>query len=106
MNDVTRLTDPVGVIGIDATDYGEDESHETTVDVSLLKQGLEVIETLGWDQVDVRTVQPNGDVADYPLLVLRPPEDSFFGAEGQAGIAIAPRTEQGREGSSLGDGDA
>jgi len=97
MTDEIRLTDKVGVIAIDATDYGELESHETTVSVDMLKQGLELIETLGWDQVDIRTVETNNDSPDYPLLVLRPPSEALFGGSGQAGIAITPRTEKGRK---------
>lgn len=97
MTDETRLTDKVGVIGIDATDYDDLENHQTTVSVSLLRQGLDLIDTLGWDQVDVITVDPMDDKADYPMLILRPPSDALFGPDGQAGIAITPKTEQGRD---------
>jgi len=95
MTEVTRVTDKVGIVGIDATAYGEYGNHETTIDTEILKQGLELLETLGWDQVDVCTVDSDG-VSDYPLLVLRPPHESLFSGD-QAGIAITPVTEKGRE---------
>jgi hypothetical protein len=97
MTDETRLTDKVGVIAVDATDYGELENHQTTISTGLLRQGLDLIETLGWEQVDVITVAPMDDNADYPMLILRPPRDALFGPDGQAGIAITPKTEQGRD---------
>jgi len=54
---------------------------------------LELLDTLGWDQVDVCTVE--SEQTDYPMLLLRPPTDSIFGGE-QAGIALTPKTEKGR----------
>jgi hypothetical protein len=96
MTDETRLTDKIGIVGLDGTDYGELETHQTTVDTDILKQGIELLDTLGWDQVDVVTVESgNDDNADYPLLVLRPPHESLFSGD-QAGIAMTPRTEKGR----------
>lgn len=95
MTEITRLTDKVGIIGLDATDYPQ-ESHETTVNTDLLQQSLELIETLGWEQVDVRTVEGNGD-SDYPMLILRPPQKAVFDSTEQAGIAITPVTEKGRK---------
>lgn len=98
MDEPTRLTDKVGIIGIDATDYGELEEQQTTVAVDLLRQALDLIDTLGWEQVDVLTVEPTtDDPDDQPMVILRPPHSALFGpADGQAGIAVTPRTEQGR----------
>ena len=93
---VQRITDQVGVVGIDATDYPDEQTeHVTTLNSEYLMQGLEILDTLGWKQVDVCTVKDESGMADHPMLVLRPPTESLFGGE-QAGIAITPRTERGR----------
>ena len=93
-NEPVRITDKVGVLGIDATDYGDRETHQTTINTELLADAADIIATLGWDQVDVITVE-SSESADNPMLVLRPPHESVCGGE-QAGIAITPRTEKGR----------
>jgi hypothetical protein len=96
MTDV-RITDKIGVVGLDATDYPEEQTERvTSLNTKYLLQGLEILETLGWSQVDVCLVEPyDDDEADNPALVLRPPTDSFFGGK-QAGIAITPVTDKGR----------
>jgi hypothetical protein len=55
MNNVIRLTDKVGVIGLDGSAY--DGEYQTTIDADLLKQGIELLETLGWEKVDITTVE-------------------------------------------------
>jgi len=94
MTNPVRLTDRVGVIGLDGAEYGELGERQTTIDTEILKQGIELLDTLGWNQVDVCTVAGD-DKTDNPMLVLRPPRESLFSGE-QAGIAITPRTDQGR----------
>jgi len=94
MTNPVRLTDRVGVIGLDGTEYGELGERQTTIDTEILQQGIELLDTLGWNQVDVCTVA-GANETDNPMLVLRPPRDSLFSGE-QAGIAITPRTDQGR----------
>jgi len=89
--DEVRVTDKVGVVGIDGTDYPNAEQ-VTTLKTKYLLQGIEILETLGWDEVDICLV----DGPDQPGIILRPPTESLFAGE-QAGIAIASRTEQGRE---------
>jgi len=91
-----RVTDKIGIVGLDGTDYPNAEQ-VTTIKTEILMQGIEILDTLGWKEVDVCTVEGDG----HPMLVLRPPMDSLFGGE-QAGIAITPRTEQGRE-KTVGD---
>lgn len=86
-----RVTDKVGVVGLDGTDYPNAE-RVTTLQTELLMQGIEILDTLGWNEVDVCKVGG----PDNPMMVLRPPRDSLFGGE-QAGIAITPRTDKGRE---------
>jgi len=91
-----RLTDQVGVVGIDGTDYDDEQfKHITTVKGDILLQAAEILDTLGWKEVDVTAVGRPTDDEGYPMLILRPPTDSLFGGE-QAGIAVTPRTEQGR----------
>ena len=85
-----RVTDKVGVVGLDGTDYPNAE-RVTTLKTELLLQGIEILDTLDWNEVDVCKV----DGAGQPAIVLRPPTDSLFAGE-QAGIIITPRTEQGR----------
>jgi hypothetical protein len=96
MSESVRLTDKIGVVGIDGTDYGEYEEHQTTIDTEILKQGIELLDTLGWEQVDVCTVSTPNEQADYPMLMLKPPHESLISGD-QAGIAITPRTEEGRK---------
>ena len=86
-----RITDKVGVVGIDGTDYPNAEQ-VTTLKTEYLLQGIEILDTLGWNEVDVCLV----DGPNQPGVILRPPRDSLFAGE-QAGIAIAARTKQGRE---------
>jgi len=93
-----RVTDKVGVVGLDGTDYPNAEQ-VTTLKTDYLLQGLEILDTLGWGEVDVCLV----DGPNQPGVILRPPTDSLFAGE-QAGIAIAARTEQGRE-KQVGDSD-
>lgn len=95
MTDPVRLTDRVGVIGLDGTEYNELGERQTTIDTEILQQGIELLDTLGWNQVDVCTVAGANENTDNPMLVLRPPRESLFSGE-QAGIAITPRTDQGR----------
>jgi len=95
MSESVRLTDKVGIVGLDGTDYGEYEKHQTTINTDILKQGIELLETLGWEQVDVCTVTTPNEQTDYPMLMLKPPHESLFSGD-QAGIAITPRTEKGR----------
>jgi hypothetical protein len=91
----TRLTDKVGVIGLDHTEYPQ-EDHITTVNADILTSVLTILEELGWSQVDVIAADSDEGSADYPMLVLRPPTDSIFGGS-QAGICVAPKTEKGRD---------
>jgi len=100
-----QLTDKIGVVGPDATDYGNLETHATSVDVQHLKTAIELIETLGWEKIDVCLVEPpesddEGD-PDYPLLSLQTNEP-LFSAGGA--VTIAPLTEKGRGGDG-GDTD-
>jgi hypothetical protein len=98
---VVRVTDKIGVLGLDGTEYPERGEHVTTVNGNILRDALEILDTLGWDQVDVIMVDGKGE-PDYPMMVLRPPEGALFATAGPpAGIAITPLTEDGRNG----DGD-
>ncbi|WP_158293502.1 hypothetical protein, partial [Halorubrum sp. SS7] len=85
--------------GIDSTDWGDLERRETTVNVEYLKQGLELIETLDWEKVDICLVDPpNGDDdknPDSPLLALRP-DAPFFGNRDNAAVVVAPVSGPGR----------
>lgn len=92
----TRVTDNVGLVGIDASEYPDEQTeHVTTVATDILQDGIDILDTLGWSEVDVCFVEPSDDDADYPMLMLRPPRKSLFGEE-QAAICVAPRTESSR----------
>jgi len=96
-----QLTDKIGVVGLDATDYEHLETHETSVDLQHLKTAIELIETLGWQKLDVCLVHPpesddeNGP--DFPMLSLRTSKP-LFSAGGA--VTIAPLTEKGRGGNN------
>jgi hypothetical protein len=93
------LTDKLSVVGLDSTDWGDLERRETTVDIEFLKQGLELVETLGWEKVDICLVDPpNGtddSKPDNPLLALRP-DDPFFGDYDNAAVVVAPISGSGQ----------
>jgi len=91
MSEAVRVTDMIGVVGIDASDY-DDVEHVTTVDVENLQRTLTLLEELGWGSVDIGAVEGEDD---YPLLVIQPPRDALFGDD-QAALTVAPLTEQGR----------
>jgi len=95
-----QLTDKIGVVGLDATDYGDLETHETSVDLQHLKTAVELIETLGWDKLDVCLVHPpesdDEHGPDFPMLSLRTSEPLF--SSGGA-VTIAPLTDKGRGGN-------
>lgn len=91
-NESKRLMDKVGVMGLDDTEYPQEE-HITTIDVEYLKSAMVILDELGWTQIDVCAIP--SEEADYPMLRLKPPHESFFGGE-NAGIAITPKTEKGR----------
>lgn len=89
------LSDAVGIIGLTNRDFGEFEDHGTTVAFSELKRAVEIVDALGWKQVDVNLVESPNDEADYPILAFRYPGGLFGGDPGA--VTVAPRTEQGRE---------
>jgi len=93
-----RVTDKLGVVGLDTVEYPEEQTERiTTLDATNLKKALSILETLGWNEVDVCAVEP--DDVDNPMLVIKPPTKPLFAGE-QAGIAITPRTEKGRNPTS------
>lgn len=87
-----KLMDKVGVMGLDNTNYPNEE-HLTTIETEYLKTAINVMDELGWNQLDVCYVPGKGD---YPLLRFKPPSKSLFAGE-NAGFSIAPRTEKGRD---------
>ena len=88
----TRLTDKANVVGIDASDYDERRVTEvTSLSVSLMKKALDIMQTLGWSDVDVFAVEAfDGQEDDNALLIMKP-ADSEWGSDRQAGIGIAPK---------------
>lgn len=91
MSESNRLSDPVGVIALDATEYPQEE-HVTTIDVGLLKDSMELLETLGWDKIDVNIVPSHDEPEKNPMLMFRTPQDPFFASE-NTGVAIAPKVD-------------
>jgi hypothetical protein len=100
--DPTRLTDKVGVISLDATEY-EHSEYVTTVNTDELQRGLRLLDELGWDSVDIAVVPPRSDDAN-PLLGLQQPRESLMSGD-QAAITIAPLTDKGRDLASGGDSE-
>ena len=90
-----RLTDKIDVIALDGTDYPDAAvKRHSTVSVSVLQDALELVDTLGWETVDIITAHPDSD--DLRVVALQPPSDSPLAGE-QAAITVAPLTETGRE---------
>jgi len=96
LSDYPRLTDQIGIIGLDASPYDDHGTHHTTVDIDNLKTAFELLDVLGWDTIDVCTVESTDETPDHSLLVFRPPRESLFSGD-QAGVAIAPLTDHGRQ---------
>ena len=100
----TQVTDKAGVVAIDGTDYPEDDvKRHSTVSVSVLQDALELVDTLGWETVDIITAHPDSD--DLRVVALQPPSDSPLAGE-QAAITVAPLTETGREKAASEDFEA
>ena len=99
-----RLTDKTDVIALDGTDYPDAavERH-STVSVSVLQNALELVDTLGWETIDIITAHPNSD--DLRVVALQPPSDSPLAGD-QAAITVAPLTETGREKAASEDFEA
>lgn len=94
-----KLTDKIGVTGI--TGIADDEAdHGTSVQLGELRRAVDILDTLGWDKVDVK-LGPDvpHDEGGQPLSVLKPSSRSFFVEDdGDPAVCIAPLTEKGRGG--------
>ena len=89
------LSDKTNVIGLDANEYDEEDFHvETSVSTYLLQDALELLETLGWESVDIVLIDPPEDETMQKLLHFRPSRCEF-NSERQAGISIAPKRKDG-----------
>lgn len=88
-----RLTDKTSVVGIDASDYGEDVyQYNGTYKVEYLQQVLEMVGTLGWDEVNLGSITPPGEDA-VPSLLLVTPDCGQPWTSDQASVAVAGRVE-------------
>jgi hypothetical protein len=93
--ETARLTDKANIIALDASNYPEDRvTRHTTVSRSVLEQSLDLMNSLGWETIDIITADPVDD--ELPLLALQPPGDTLLAGE-QAAITVAPKTEYGRK---------
>lgn len=96
--DMTYLADKVGVIGVGDIPKTDNEEY-TAVSISSLKQALDILDTLGYQDVDVCLSPSSNEMADLPFLVFRPTPKSLM-ADDNAAVGVAPKTEKGRSGES------
>ena len=92
-SEVARLTNRTNVVGIDASEYGEDVyQYDGTFSVEYLKQALDIVETLGWDNVNLGSILPDEDDEDHDgrLLLITPDCECPWQGE-QASVALAGR---------------
>lgn len=111
-DDVARLSDKLNVVGIDATDYNKDVyQYNGTFKVELLQQGLDLLDSLGWEEVTCGSIVPPNDDDGGRLLLLTPDTEEPWTSE-QASIGIAgrikpdfePEQQTGGEASDVKDG--
>jgi len=101
-DDVARIKDKDNVLGIDASDYDEELYHFAGVySVDLLKDVLEIVETLNWDAVNIGSIQhPDNDEYNDEALLLVSPDVSRPWHGDQASVSLA-----GRANTEYGDND-
>jgi len=89
----SQLTDKAEVVGLDTTDYGDDRIEVVSrLSVATLKLQLELLDTLGWETVDVLAVKPKeGQVTEHSVVAFRPPADGWL--TDQAAVAAAPKSQ-------------
>lgn len=89
----SQLTDKAEVVGLDTTDYGDKRIQPVSrLSVATLKLQVELLETLGWDTVDVLAVEPKeGQPTEHAAVAFRPPADGWFTE--QAAVAAAPKSQ-------------
>ena len=90
------LTDNVGLIGVGDFPESEGEEFATAVSVGALKEAVELLETLGYADVDLRLAGHDREGADHPLLMLRPTPGAIY-ADDNAAVTVCPKTEKGRQ---------
>lgn len=93
----TRLTDMANVVALDGSAYPDELVQEIgTYTTDLLRDQLDIVETLGWDGVSAFAVQPYDDSDHPPALAFVPGGTSLSGHE-QAAVVLAPRTSGGSD---------
>ena len=91
-DDVARVTDKLSVVGIDASDYDEATyQYNGTFRVDYLQQMLELLDTLGWDEVNLGSIVPPGGDADGARLLLVTPDCPKPWTGDQASVSLAGR---------------
>jgi hypothetical protein len=92
-----KLTDKIGVTGI--TEIADDEAdHGTSVSLDELQRAVDILDSLGWNRVDVQLgPSVEHEEGGQPLLVLKPsPNALLVKDDGDPAVCIAPLTETGR----------
>jgi hypothetical protein len=90
-DDVARVTDEHSVVGIDATEYSDDVyQYNGTYRVEYIRQMLDIVETLGWDEVNCGSIVPPDDAKGARLLLLTPDRERPWSSD-QASVAVAGR---------------
>lgn len=91
MSDRKKITNYGDNIALDGFDYPDDAvTHVTDVDTNRLIRTLEIIDTLGWDQISVYAIQDwthNAEPND--MVSFQPVGTNLFDKE-QAAITLAP----------------
>lgn len=88
---VIRMTDRMDVVGIDASDYDKRTyQYSGTYRVEYLQRMLELVDTLGWDEVSLGSIEPPGDSDGARLLLVTPDTEHPWTSE-QASVSVAGR---------------
>jgi hypothetical protein len=92
-DDVARLTDKTCVVGIDASDYDrETYQYNGTFRVDYLQQMLELVDTLGWDEVNLGSIVPPGESDGARLLLVTPDCQKPWRSD-QASVGVSGRID-------------
>jgi hypothetical protein len=95
-NSRKRITNYSDCIALDGFDYPDEAiNHVSTVDTSKLKRVLDIVEKLGWHEVDVYAIEDWANDSDRNPIVAIQPRGTNIWDEEQAAVTLAPLETDG-----------